>query len=125
VTPAFVVDVKEHLLPSPRRLLWRLSQQLGTSQMSIQRASKVMKFRAYTVRVVQELRPLDTEKRVRYCHWFRQFTHDVSILNTTFFTDKAWFHLNGYINSQTTRIWAAENAHELHQVPLHTEKIGV
>jgi hypothetical protein len=37
---------------------------------------------------------------------------------------EAYFTNKSYINSQTTRIWAAENPHELHQVPLHTEKIG-
>jgi hypothetical protein len=36
---------------------------------------------------------------------------------------EAYFANKSYINSQTTRIWAAENPHELHQVPLHTEKI--
>jgi hypothetical protein len=37
----------------------------------------------------------------------------------------AYFTNKSYIDSQTTGIWAAENPHELHQVPLHTEKIGV
>jgi hypothetical protein len=33
--------------------------------------------------------------------------------------DEAWFHLSGYINSQNSRIWSAENPHALHENPLH------
>jgi hypothetical protein len=35
-----------------------------------------------------------------------------------------YFANKSYVNSQTTRIWAAENPHELHQVPI-PQKIGV
>jgi len=41
------------------------------------------------------------------------------------FTDEAWFHLSGYVNSQNTRIWAAENPHTVHEGPLHSQNIGV
>jgi hypothetical protein len=37
---------------------------------------------------------------------------------------ETYFANKSYINSQTTPIWAAENPQELHQVPLHTQKIG-
>ena len=42
-----------------------------------------------------------------------------------FFTNEAWFHLRGYVNSQNTRIWTAENHHSVHEEPLHLQKIGV
>jgi len=42
-----------------------------------------------------------------------------------FFTDEAWFHLSRYVNSQNTRIWAAENHHTMHEEPLHSQKIRV
>jgi hypothetical protein len=74
---------------------------------------------------VQELRPLEAEKRVRYCHWFRQFTHDVSILDTTFFSRRGMVSPKSLHKLSTTRIWAAENPHELHQVALRTGKIGL
>jgi hypothetical protein len=38
---------------------------------------------------------------------------------------EAYFTNESYTNSRTTRLWAAEYPHELHQVPLHTEKTGV
>jgi hypothetical protein len=47
------------------------------------------------------------------------------ILDYTWFSDKAWFHLSGYVNSQNTPLWASENPHELHEEPLHSKKVGV
>ena len=43
-------------------------------------------------------------------------------LRRHFFTDEAWFHLSVYVNSQNTRIWAAENPHTVHEEPLHSQK---
>jgi len=41
------------------------------------------------------------------------------------FSDEAWFHLSGYVNSQNSRIWASENPKAIHEEPHHSEKIGV
>jgi hypothetical protein len=41
-----------------------------------------------------------------------------------FFSDEAWFHLSGYVNSQNSRFWSSENLHLFHEVPLHSQKIG-
>jgi hypothetical protein len=40
------------------------------------------------------------------------------------FSDEAWFHLSGYVNSQNSRFWSSENPHWFHEVPLHSQKIG-
>jgi hypothetical protein len=58
----------------------------------------------YKVRVVQELKLPDHEKRIHYCEWFTNFiqTKTVDNLDVTFFTDEAWFHLSGYVNTQNT-----------------------
>jgi hypothetical protein len=31
------------------------------------------------------------------------------LLDLYFFSDEAWFHLSGYVNSQNMRMWSAEN----------------
>jgi hypothetical protein len=41
------------------------------------------------------------------------------------FTDEAWFHLSGYVNSQNYRTWRAENPQNYTENPLHPQKIGV
>ena len=47
------------------------------------------------------------------------------VLDVTFFTDEAWFHLLGYVNSQNSRLWSFYNSHSLHETPLHDKKVGV
>lgn len=47
------------------------------------------------------------------------------MLDLTYFTDEAWFHLSGYINSQNYRTWATENPHTYVETSLHPLKIGV
>jgi hypothetical protein len=92
---------------------------------SVQRATKLLKLHPYGVQACHELKEIDKEKRMRYCRWFRQFVRNgVDILENGFFFDDAWFHLSGYVNSQNSRFWSSENPHLLHEVPLHSHKIG-
>jgi hypothetical protein len=81
----------------------------------------------YKVTAVQELKPADHEKRIRYCEWFTNFiqTKTVDILDATFFTDEVWFHLSGYVNTQNTRLWSSENRYAVHETPLHDQKLRV
>jgi hypothetical protein len=43
----------------------------------------------------------------------------------TFFSDEAWFHLQGYINTQNNRHWSSQNPHLTHEALLHRVKVGV
>ncbi|PSN33709.1 hypothetical protein C0J52_26546 [Blattella germanica] len=40
-------------------------------------------------------------------------------------SDEAWFHLNGYVNSQNSCYWDTENPHLVHEGPLHDLKVSV
>ena len=42
-----------------------------------------------------------------------------------FISDEAWFHLSGHVNSQNTTYLFAEKPHNLHDKPLHDQKMGV
>jgi hypothetical protein len=81
----------------------------------------------YKVRAVQELKPADHEKRKRYCEWFTNFiyTKTVDIVDVTFFTDEAWFHLSGYVNTQNTRLCSSQNPYAAHEKTLHDQKLEV
>jgi hypothetical protein len=75
---------------------------------------------------VHQLLEPDKAKRVAYCRWFQNFiVRNPGILSITWFTEEAWFHLCGYVNSQNTRIWAAQNPHAIHEAPMHPVKVGV
>ena len=41
------------------------------------------------------------------------------------FSDGAWFHLGGYVNSQHTRYWSAESPILIHEMPLYGVKAGL
>lgn len=78
----------------------------------------------YKLTVVHELLPTDFQKRIDYCTWFNENLND-DLLDISFFSDEAWFHLSGYVNSQNYRIWNAENPHVYRETPMHPIKIGV
>ena len=69
----------------------------------------------------------DKEKHVAYCEWFQRMVRQQdNVLDVmVFFTDEAWFHLSGHVNSQNTRLWISEQPYAMHERPLHSVKIGV
>jgi len=88
---------------------------------------KRIRLHPYKITAVHELKPGDSAKRVAYCKWFLDFLdgEGEDSWDVTFFTDEAYFHLSGYINSQNSRVWCAHNPTAFHDSPLHDEKIGV
>jgi hypothetical protein len=98
-----VNDVVNRLLASPRKSLRRLSQEIGLSRSMCQRAAKKAGLHAYQFTIVQELKEQDYDRRMTYCRWLQRFIHEnQGILDYTWFSDKVWFHLSGYMNSQNT-----------------------
>jgi len=115
-------DVKERLPASPSKSLLRHSQETNLPYSTCRRAAKRAKLRAYRVSCVQELLPMDHEKRIRFCLWIEDFlTQYPGILEVTLFTDETWFHPSGYVNSPNTRTRAAENPRTVHEELLHIE----
>jgi hypothetical protein len=72
------------------------------------------------------LQPRDTAGGVHFCSWFLQSVAEGEIdPQLTFFSDEAWFHVLGYINTQNNRYWSSLNPHLTHEVPLHPVNVGV
>ena len=46
-------------------------------------------------------------------------------LNHVLMTDEANFHLRGNVSSQNYRYWTTANTRDIHQKPLHSEKVIV
>jgi hypothetical protein len=120
-----VHDVANRLLTFPRKSLRVLSQEIGLSRSTCQRAAKKAGLHAYRFRVVQELKQQDYDKRMTYCCWFQTFIdEDPGILDYTWFSDEAWFHLSGYVNSQTC-LWGSESPHALFEEPRQSQKVSM
>jgi hypothetical protein len=122
-----VTDIQASITASPWKSLWGLSQQSGVSLgFAYTAVRKKLHLYLYKVRVVQELKPNDHVRRTHYWQWFMEHvTPDGEKFDDWYWTNEAWFHLNGYFSAQNTRIWSAENPHTLHEAPHHSQKVGV
>ena len=127
LTPGILQDIQTATTRSPHKSLQKLNAQTGISLGSAHTAvRKMLKFYEYRMQVLHELIPEDYAKRVNYCRWFKNQIHgNNGVLDQVFFTDKAWFHLSGYVNSENYRTWRTENPCNYTETPLHPQKIGV
>jgi hypothetical protein len=103
LTEEKVQDIQAQLQVSPRKSLTRLAQETGVSLGSAFTATKLIKFRPYKITVVHD------------------GIMDPQLL---FMIDEAWFHVSGHVNARNVRMWSDDNLHAIHQVPLHSEKVG-
>lgn len=122
-----VAAVQGALIDSPKKSLRKVSQQIDMPYASVQKiARKVLHLFPYKISVIQELKSHDCEQRMIFCDWLIAVNEDdPSFLNTCFWSDEAWFHLSGYMNSQNSRWWSSENPHQFTETSLHPQKVGV
>lgn len=119
-------EVGARLEHTPQKSLRRLAQEVNISKSAAFVATKLLKLKPYKVTVVHALQPQDPVSRVNYCNWFLQSVHNGEVDPLlTFFTDEAWFYLQGHVSTQNNRYWATENPHMIHEVPHHAAKVGV
>jgi transposase len=127
LTEKKVLDISDCMFQSPKKSIRKLSQQVGVSYDTAHTAlKKHLCLHPYKITAMHELKSDDSAKRVVYCEWFLDFLdHEgEDTFDVTFFTDEAYFHLLGYINSQNSHVWCAYNPHAFHKSLLHDEKIG-
>jgi hypothetical protein len=127
LTPGLLHNIQMAIIRSPHKSLRKLSAQMGISLGSAHTVvRKMLKFYPYRMQVFQELIPGDYAKRDDYCRWFKNLIRgNIGVLDQVFFTDEAWFHLSGYVNSQNYQTWRIENPYNYTETPLHRQKIGV
>jgi len=87
------------------------ASQLGLSRTSLRRLMKDdLHLFPYKIQLVQELKPLDAEKRLEYAIKLQDYVRkNKNFIDTLIMSDEAHFHLNGFVNKQNCRIWASEN----------------
>jgi hypothetical protein len=110
-----------HLEGSPKKSLRQLALQCKVSKSAAHIATELLKLKPYRTTVVHQLLLPEAEARINYCRWFQQLVCDGMVdADLMFYTDKVWFHLSGYVNSQNSHYWSVENPHSIQDV-----KIGV
>jgi len=111
---------------SPRHSVRRHSTATGLSDRSVWRIlHKDLNFHPYKTVIVQELNNRDMANRRISSEQLLEMLNDDSVINTLLMIDEAHFHLSGYVNKQNYHSWAPENPQELHQRPLHSERLTV
>jgi biotin operon repressor len=104
-------DIGARLEHTPRKSLKHLAPEIGVSKSSARTAMQMLKLRPYKTAVIHSLQLCDTASRVHFCSWFLQpVIEDEIDLQLTLFSDVVWFHLQGYINTQTNCYWV----HRMH-----------
>lgn len=119
-------NAREIIEATPSTSIRRLGQQLnlsfGTTQLILK---KDLQMYPYKLQVYHKILPRDFQPRINYCNWFVDNLNNDEVLDITFFSDEAWFHLDGYVNSQNMRFWSSENPHQFVETPLHPVKLGL
>ena len=124
--PENVDKVRMAIVKGPKRSVRRHSAATGLCDRSVRRIlRKGLNFHPYKIATVQELSDRDMADRRISSEQLLEMLNEGSVINTVLMTDEAHFHLSGYVNKQNYCYWAPENPQELHQRPLHSERLTV
>jgi hypothetical protein len=119
-------DVGARLERAPRKSLKCQAQETEVLKSSARMTTQLLKLIPYKTTVNLTLQPHNSASRVCFCSWFLQSVVEGEIdPQLTFFSNEAWFHLQGYINMQNNHYWSSQNPHLTHKAPLHPVKVGV
>jgi hypothetical protein len=92
-------DIGARLEHTPRKSLKHLAK-TGVSKSSARKATQLLQLRPYQTTAIQALQQRDPASRVHFCCWFLPSVVEGEIdPKLIFFSDDAWFPLQGYINA--------------------------
>ncbi|KAL1488966.1 hypothetical protein ABEB36_014749 [Hypothenemus hampei] len=121
-SPQNIDMVRRSVIQSPLRSARKHAAALGLSDRSLRRIlHEELKFHPYKLAIVQTLNPRDFDARETACESLLDMPHDALV----FFSDEAHFHLSGCVNKQNMRYWSPDNPRQLHEKPLHSQRVTV
>ena len=99
---------------SPNVFLTRRSQALGISVTTLWRILRNdIDVHSYKIKLTQELKTLDHQKRRIFVNWAeQQLENDSDCYRKIIFSHEAHFWLNGFANKQNMRYWSDSNPHD-------------
>jgi hypothetical protein len=96
---------------------------MGMSERIVRRILHAdLKFHPYKIMVVQELNQRYWVNRSDSCQAILQ---NVPANDVVLSSDEAHFYLSGCVNKQNFRYWAENNPRQLHERPLHRQRVTV
>ena len=121
-TPETITTVRHAVTTSPQCSAAKHALALGVSDRSVWRILHLdLKFHPYKIMMVQELQERDWHERQAACKRMLANVPPDCLLCS----DKAHFHLSGFVNKQNYRYWAKANPWQHHERPLHSQWVTV
>lgn len=122
-TPANIEAVRQSVIRSPRRSSSKRAAALRLSDRSTRPIlHDDLHFHAYKMVVTQQLSERDFVSRQTACETLLDNLPPNAVV---FFSDEAHFHISGCVNKQNMRYWSETNPREIHQKPLHSDRVTV
>lgn len=124
-SPQNIEAVRVALTRSPSKSTRRTSAALGISRRSVQRIlqSDLILY-PYKMTVAHKLTARDKERRLQFARWAIEQDQE-AVLHNTWFSDEAYFYVNGVVNRQNVRFWAREPPRVIHMKDTYGEKVCV
>ena len=126
-TEVKVETVRQSTVRSPRKSLRRRSSEVGLAKSTVQGIMKQdLNLYPYKLEIKQTLTDKDKEKRFQMSTWFNEMMeNDEHWVGKIWFSDEAYFHLDGSVNRQNCRIWGTGPPNFVTTKSLHSRKLGV
>jgi len=122
-TPENIERVRSSMQQSPKRSARKHALALGISRRSLHRIiHDELHFHPYKMVVVQQLTERDYANRQTSCEQLIDTLPNDALV---FFSDEVHFDLSGSVNKQNMRYWSDVNPREIHERPLHSDRVTV
>lgn len=89
-----------------------IEKETGISKSRAQKILRKHKYHPYKFKIMQELYPGDTNRRLIFCRWYvTQIRANANFGRLVIWSDESHFSSAGIFNRHNTRQWCAENNH--------------
>lgn len=110
------IEVLGHFVAEPTTSIRKVSKETRIATGSIQKVTKIHKFKPYKMHILHELQDDDHDRRIQFCEIMTEFIKQTpNLLQSVIFSDECTFFLNGKVNKQNCRYWSDENPHQFRE----------
>lgn len=112
------MSVMLSVIENPHTSCRTIATNLGLGKSSVNKILRQAKFHPYHIKLNQELKPTDFQKRIEFCVWgSEKIAQDPNFLNTLLMTDEASFSSCGTVNRHNFHYYEDRNPHFNRNIP--------
>lgn len=111
------INVLAQIHINPESSQRKIALECNLSKSGVQKILKKHKYHAFKVKPVQKLHPGDNQRRLEFCHWFRdQLREDPDFSTKILWSDETTFTNSGMFNTRNKHFYAVENPYLIQEV---------